>query len=277
MSNHCNDLSKHVGGRTNPGRIKPVPADPDGDETCEIDSAPDPPKTKQQLKLVTLTTNNSKPTNGPATKGKSLFDEPADDDNQLTPAASNEGIITPTLISLFAKKDSPNSPSHQLVTAAQHAGTVKPESNFGAEAVDDVDDGGESSSPVRDFATSKFVSATYYEEGTYIPTWVKKVCKNGNEMMILAQLAYWFRRGSNNKVRASKLLGTSGYYWVAKSYPDLGDETGLTTHQARHAVDTLAARNMIIHEPHMFGGLVMSFYRIDPDAVEVAIEEAEDV
>jgi hypothetical protein len=141
--------------------------------------------------------------------------------------------------------------------------------------------------PKDDFVNSK-LSRCFDDKrrGTFVPDWAQAVARNGNEMLILGQLNYYFGIGSSGKLRSRQLLRHRGckYFWVAKSCKMLAKETGLTPRQVRHAVETLVQRKLIIKQKHKFYGNVMHYLRINRLEVESAwmeardgIQEAEDV
>jgi hypothetical protein len=126
-------------------------------------------------------------------------------------------------------------------------------------------------SPGQDFATSRFARPNE-GRGTYVPEWVMRICKNGNEMVVLAQLSYWLSRGSNGSIRASKLLEpASDYFWVAESYHKLGSQVGLEWWQVRHAIDHLTDAGFVIKENHLFQNIRTNFFRLDPHAIAQAL------
>jgi len=131
--------------------------------------------------------------------------------------------------------------------------------------------------PGQDFADSRFAGPDE-GRGTYVAEWVKRICENGNEMVVLGQLVFWFQPGKNGKIKANKLLTPSVYYWVAKSYRELGLETGLEEWQVRHAIKRLAFAGFVVKENHLFRNLVTNHFRLDPYAIAQALstqEEAE--
>ncbi len=261
--------------------IKPMTVDPDDD--CDMDSMPDPPSPKGKASTGTVAASYPKPRNGPPIKGGSLFDQPDEDEEEneedeedSLSTVSHEGLISPSMIALLAKKESLESSPHTHFNLVSQSGAgviVGKQSTAINEYTND--DSEDSSLTSKDFASSEFVSADSYAAGTFVPNWVKQVCENGNEMIVLAQLAYWFRRGPKG-IRAGKLLGEAGYYWAAKSYSDLANETGLKATQVRHAVETLATRGIIVHQARQFGRLIINHYRIDPCSVEEAIVAGDD-
>ena len=132
-------------------------------------------------------------------------------------------------------------------------------------------------SPGQDFVESRFAGPDE-GRGTYVAEWVKRICENGNEMVVLGQLVFWFQPGKNGKIKANKLLTPSVYYWVAKSYRELGLETGLEEWQVRHAIKRLALAGFVVKENHLFQNLVTNHFRLDPYAIAQALstqEEAE--
>jgi len=234
---------------------------------------------------ATGATNQAVPTSKSAAK-KAV--EAANGKSSLTAPDKANDLLAPVLLELI------NDPNPKPPQTKQHSGVIatnqvlgsveedSPSDDGDQEETDDADDepgeevveppfvdGGQPSDAAPDFALS-YVEAGF--DKTLVPGWAKQIAKNGNEMMVLGQIAYWFgkieagpRKGQR---RASKLLGQEGYYWVAKSHEELGRETGLDKRQVRHAIEKLAKRGIIVKLVRRFGGYTLSHLRLDIVVIE---------
>ena len=105
--------------------------------------------------------------------------------------------------------------------------------------------------------------------GVFASDWILRITHTKAELLVLAQLSYWFGQGSNGLSRAKRLR--DGHLWVYKSHRKLGEEVALTKGQVRGAVRKLVARGLLIVEhpaeelPH---------YRIDPAGIDSAVADA---
>ena len=112
-----------------------------------------------------------------------------------------------------------------------------------------------------DFATGGMTARLKDEKGVFVPLVLGyPLCKNGNEMLVLAQLVYWVGRTEKGKIRAR--IHEDGYHWVAKTYEELADETGLAARQVRHAVRGLVKRGVLVKRDRSFCGRRSNFLRI---------------
>lgn len=84
--------------------------------------------------------------------------------------------------------------------------------------------------------------------GVFIPSWVISAVDEGTEMLLLAQLNYWFTPGQDGRLRAR--LKRDGEMWVAKTYDELGKEIGRTSRQVQTAVKGLLRKRLLIVERH---------------------------
>lgn len=117
-----------------------------------------------------------------------------------------------------------------------------------------------------DFATSGLITGLKFGHCVRVPTSLGDVCRDGTEMLVLAQLIYWFDVGRNGKIRTS--TKRKGYYWVAKTYAQLAADTGLADRQVRHAVSKLVRRRVLVKRGGLFQGLRTNFLRISTAALE---------
>jgi hypothetical protein len=134
-------------------------------------------------------------------------------------------------------------------------------------------DEGDDVTPENQPSADEFVGSAYQQRpdnnlrGVFVPRWVLDVTESGEERLVLAQLAYWFGSGVSAGTPRAKIH--RDYYWVAKTYGDLGSETGLTERQVRFAVDKLRDAQLIATEVHGFGGRPrMTQFRIRADTIE---------
>src|SRR5260370_22558459 len=103
----------------------------------------------------------------------------------------------------------------------------------------------------------EFVGSEYQQRpdnklpGVFVPRWVLHVTVSCEERLVLAQLAYWFgSRVSGGTPRAK--VHRDDYYWVVKTFTELGREIGLTERQVRRAVDNLRGAHLISTQVHRF-------------------------
>jgi hypothetical protein len=112
-----------------------------------------------------------------------------------------------------------------------------------------------------------------------IPPWVLDVVTEGSEMLVLAQLNYWFRLGdSGDQLRAQ--VEIDGHLWLAKTYTDLGVEVRRNQRQVKKAVKALKEKGFVIVKPgrsRFYHGQVVSHFRLDWDAIARAHQGAEQI
>jgi hypothetical protein len=99
-------------------------------------------------------------------------------------------------------------------------------------------------------ARDEFVGSDYQSRpdqrqgGIFAPEWVIRLTTERPDLLVLAQLAYWFGIGWNGKLRTR--IRQDGFWWVAKSYRQLERETGLTTDQVRWALCRLRGAGVLV-------------------------------
>ncbi len=108
-----------------------------------------------------------------------------------------------------------------------------------------------------------------------MPHWVLDIVEEGNEILVLAQLNYWFRLGDNNQLRAQVQL--DGHVWVAKTHAKLGAEVRRNERQVEKAVKALRRKGFIVVErcrSRFYHGQVVNHYRLNWDAIAAAYQTA---
>lgn len=129
--------------------------------------------------------------------------------------------------------------------------------------------------PSPDFVASKYQRVIGDSgPGSYVPDWVSLVTgSNKAECLVLAKIAYWFSQTKRGKLMVKEFR--NGRWWLYKTYRQLAKDTGvLTPDEVRWAVRTLESNGLLIADHDAAGGKP-KLYRIDPAAVEVAVEAAE--
>lgn len=117
------------------------------------------------------------------------------------------------------------------------------------------DDDDEKTAPQYDVAEEKVTRHPFWLDtnsrdggGVFVPKWVISVVDEGTEMLLLAQLNYWFRPGKDGRLRAR--LKRDDQVWVAKTYDELGAEIGRTSRQVQTAVKGLQRKRILVAERH---------------------------
>lgn len=109
-------------------------------------------------------------------------------------------------------------------------------------------------------------------EGILVPEWAVPVSRTKAELVVLAQIAYWFGETKKGQLRAKTSL--DGFWWVYKSYAKLAKEVHLTRDQVRGAVRSLVGRGLLLTTDGS-GGVDLPHYRLNPMAIEREVEQAE--
>jgi hypothetical protein len=110
-----------------------------------------------------------------------------------------------------------------------------------------------------------------------VPTWVLDLVTEANEILVLAQINYWFRpsAANENKLRVQAVVG--GQVWLAKTFADLGNEVHRNERQIEKAIAALKKKGFVIVEPHRskhYHGMTVSHIRLDWDAIAAAHDVA---
>jgi hypothetical protein len=108
-----------------------------------------------------------------------------------------------------------------------------------------------------------------------VPPWVLDVVQEANEILVLAQLNYWFRLAENQRLRAQAAF--DGHAWVAKTHAELGREVRRTARQIKKAVKGLRARGFLVvaRRCSRYHGLrAVTHFRLNWDALAAAHEAA---
>ncbi|MFO0822514.1 MAG: hypothetical protein U0792_05240 [Gemmataceae bacterium] len=114
------------------------------------------------------------------------------------------------------------------------------------------------------------------QPGVFVPHWVTAIVSEGNEMLMLAQLNFWFRFSrETHRFRAS--VSFDGHVWLAKSYAELGAEVNRNERQVKKAIAGLVKKGFVVVVPRkskFHGGSTVSHHRLDWDVIEDAYEKA---
>jgi hypothetical protein len=108
--------------------------------------------------------------------------------------------------------------------------------------------------------------------GVFVSAGVAKLVGSYTAAALLSQIMYWH----NNRLVYEK----NGYKWLVKAYHEWEDEIGLTTREARTAVEHLRKRGFIQTEKWRspFNEMAPTMHiRLIPEAIEAALVEAEAV
>lgn len=108
-----------------------------------------------------------------------------------------------------------------------------------------------------------------------LPPWIVDIVAEGNEMLILAQLNFWFRRSDKNQLRARVVF--DDVVWVAKTFSDLGTEIHRNERQVEKAVTALKKKDFIIFKKKQskyYGHCVVTHFRLNWDAIAEAYKIA---
>lgn len=92
-----------------------------------------------------------------------------------------------------------------------------------------------------------------------------------NQMLVMAQILFWFRADRSGKVRAT--VERDGYLWAAKTFAEIGREIHRKERQVKVAVGALKKRGFLVVEPHQsrfHGDKTVSHLRPDLDALAAA-------
>jgi DNA-binding MarR family transcriptional regulator len=149
-----------------------------------------------------------------------------------------------------------------------------------------LDDAGEPDDPVLaagprgngtgvpdEFSTSRLLVSEPGERGTFVPGWAMRACTcQPAQMLVLAQLAYWFGRDKYRQCRARQRVAGDPHVWVVKTYVELGREVGLSVSQVRTALNGLVEAGMVVRRPGTFQGRQAHRLRISRRAVEQAAQ-----
>jgi hypothetical protein len=126
--------------------------------------------------------------------------------------------------------------------------------------------------PQGDFVGSMYQpDANRHQHGIFVPGWALQVTRTRAELLVVAQLAYWFGVGKKGKVRAK--IVQDGHHWVAKTYKKMAEETHLTPGQVRGAVRSLKGRALLVVADDVAAGHLVR-YRLDPGKIQQEVEAA---
>jgi hypothetical protein len=110
--------------------------------------------------------------------------------------------------------------------------------------------------------------------GVFCGDWVIRVTRTRAEMLVLAQIAYWFAETKGGKLKVT--IQRNGRWWVYKTYRQLAkDLRGLVTADAaRGAIRSLEQRGVLLSD---YDGARSppKLYRINPVAIERLVAAAD--
>lgn len=109
----------------------------------------------------------------------------------------------------------------------------------------------------------------------FVPLWVLGVAEEANEILVLAQLNYWFRLDGDEHLRAK--VEFDGHVWVAKTHADLGAEVRRNERQVEKAIRGLKREGFVLVEhrrSRFYHGQAVSHFRLDWDAIAAASRTA---
>ena len=107
--------------------------------------------------------------------------------------------------------------------------------------------------------------------------WIAAACRSlpkrlqGNAEKVIGALNYWFRPGSNGRLRAT--IRRDGYLWVAKTDEELAHECLLPLYRVRRALDALLEHGFIVRRNWMFRTQRTGHFRFVWDALQGAALE----
>jgi len=107
--------------------------------------------------------------------------------------------------------------------------------------------------------------------GTFVPRWVMQITSSKAELLVLAQLAYWFGKNANGDIRAK--IKRNGYFWVAKTFRKLGKEVHLSRGQVRAAIRKLREKGILVGDDNQQADEYVR-YRLSARRIAHAVHEA---
>lgn len=102
---------------------------------------------------------------------------------------------------------------------------------------------------------------------------IRKIVRSGDQAICLCQMLYWFSPGEDRKTRARLRKKDRPERWMAKTVEEFAEEVGLTTRQARLALDWLSEKEFIQRIAGGFSGRKKTFWRIAPGKIEEEITQ----
>lgn len=100
---------------------------------------------------------------------------------------------------------------------------------------------------------------------------LRPIVNSGDQAIVLSQLLYWYAPGQDRRRRLR--VYKHGKMWIAKSYKELGQETGLDERQVRQAVDALVNKKFVERGRYKFGGKTMCHLRVVGSEVQKALND----
>ena len=176
-----------------------------------------------------------------------------------TPAAHRN------LLSRQAKPFDPGSHETKDVDLAASANADIREGGF-SHSVYDLDEAGEKE--IRELI--QLLAKLGERRGTFVPRFVRRIVKNGDEAILLSQILYWFDIGKGKRPRAQAQW--KGERFLAKTQKELGKEIGIMPRRVRDCLKSLQEQGFLRIEHHRFAGIRKSFIRPELSAVKKAVK-----
>jgi hypothetical protein len=111
-------------------------------------------------------------------------------------------------------------------------------------------------------------------QGVFVPDWILIVTRNGDERLILGQLAYWFRPKSDCEQKRRGAFFDPPHWWTGKTYRQLGREVCMTKRKVRHVMTKLVAAGLVVAGPHEYRGRRCNRYRLNAARIQEAYHVA---
>lgn len=98
---------------------------------------------------------------------------------------------------------------------------------------------------------------------------IREITESGDDAIILSQLIYWFRRGSDGRRRVR--VFHAGEYWVCKTAKEWEEDTGIPKRRVSRSLERLRRQGFIKTEQAGFAGRKSLRHRLHPDLIMQAI------
>jgi len=107
--------------------------------------------------------------------------------------------------------------------------------------------------------------------GTFVPSNIRRIVKNGDEAIVLSQILYSFDEGKGGLPRAQAQW--EGRRFLAQTHEELGKEIGIERRRVRDCLASLKKQGFIRIEYHRFGKNRVSHIRPVLSAVVKALND----
>jgi hypothetical protein len=105
-------------------------------------------------------------------------------------------------------------------------------------------------------------------KGVFVQFHLIRVLANANDAILLSQILFW-----QDKLKVCK----DGHYWLAKTYKDWEDETGINEHTARKSISRMRDLGLIETKVMKFDGMATVHVRILWDRFEEMLNPLKDI